>query len=47
MRRPRLLLLLGVILGLGGALGVLLPETADTPNPDSALANAAAPEPTR
>ena len=46
MRRPRLLLLLGVILGLGGALGVLLPETADTPNPDGALANTAEPEPT-
>ncbi len=45
MRRPRLLLLVAATVGLGGGLGVLLPETADTPNPDGALANAAAPEP--
>ncbi len=39
MRRNRLLLLAAAIVGLGGAISVLLPGTADTPNPNSSAVN--------
>ncbi|NNF55663.1 MAG: hypothetical protein HKN03_14605 [Acidimicrobiales bacterium] len=45
MRRPRLLVLVVAVVVLGGAVSVLLPGTADAPNPDDSRARVAVPAP--